>query len=1050
MDHSRLIERAFPLKQASLDSVHEKNVRHGHISTLHIWPARRPLAACRAALIATLLPDPGKPEGMSEEEWQRLGEAGRNKIIADERRRLIERIGGRIVPKIERKKIGGKPVEVEREETVGGILHWGRESSPDLQAIREEIRKVYGGRAPRVLDPFAGGGAIPLEAMRLGCEVTAIDINPVAWFILKCTLENPQKLAGQKRPLPNFVLRDRQFMEAFFKTQGLKGATLRTQLERLGLADEASNKFIGETKSGTNGNFGFDGPVLEADLAWHVRAWGRWVLARARADLDRFYPTIDGKPTVAYLWARTVKCKSCRATIPLLKTKWLCKKDNKRVLLKVEANADRTGPVFSILTGEDAATQGGNTAQRREHDKKIGAGTMTRSGASCVCCELPSMSMEDIRVEGRAGRLSSMMVAVITEASHGKDYRLPDAADIELARQAEREIEKIFERIPFGKPVEPTPEPAGSKFNSSSTTLYGLYRWCDLFTSRQLFALASILLATTEAASALDTDGQYEEWRLAIKEYLAVALDRLSDYDSTLCNWDPNGEYVTHTFQRFALPIKWDFCEINPASGATGDYTGAIDWICRFIDHALLAQAAAPPAKVLCESAATFEADGFDLVLTDPPYYDAIAYSDLMDFFYVWLRRLASQFSTRHEELFRPPLGPKWKPEANDGELIDNPTLFAGDKSASKAAYESGMFRAFQSCGHALLPNGRMVVVFANKNPVAWETLVSAIVRAGFVVDASWPIQTEMGNRTRARSSAALASSVWLVCRKRPETARPGWDNRILEEMRENIFMRLREYWDAGIRGPDFVWAATGPALEAYSKHPVVKKANEPGALMEVSEFLRAVRRIVVDFVVGRVLSHNGEAAAVSGLDDVTTYYLLHRNDFKMEDAPIGACILYAISCGLSDHDLADRYEILQRTGGQSEPDEDEGGQPANDADEVEEGTGSKVRLRPWNKRVRKSMGYDGDGKPAPLIDQVHRLMHLWRAGDVVKVDEYVESHALKRNALFHQLLQALIELAPVGSEERSLLESISNHISSRPASAGDRQAEMFKGEQAS
>jgi putative DNA methylase len=216
-DRPRLIERAFPLKQASLDSVHEKNVRHGHISTLHIWPARRPLAACRAALIATLLPDPGDPE---------------------ERRRLIERIGGRVVPKIEKKKVNGRTVEVEREETVGGILHWGRESSPDLQFFRDEIRKAYGGRAPRVLDPFAGGGAIPLEAMRLGCEVTAIDINPVAWFILKCTLEYPQKLAGQKRPLPDFVLKDREFMESFLKAQGLKGATLRTQLERLGLGEE--------------------------------------------------------------------------------------------------------------------------------------------------------------------------------------------------------------------------------------------------------------------------------------------------------------------------------------------------------------------------------------------------------------------------------------------------------------------------------------------------------------------------------------------------------------------------------------------------------------------------------------------------------------------------------------------------------------------------------------------------------------------------------------------------------------------------------------------
>jgi len=198
-DGPRLIERAFPLKQASLDSLHEKNVRHGHISTLHIWPARRPLAAARAALIAALLPDPGTPEA---------------------RKRLVEKIGGVVVKKIEKKKIGERTVEVEREETVGGVLHWGREASPDLEWFRQEIRKAWGGRAPRVLDPFAGGGAIPLEAMRLGCEVTAIDINPVAWFILKCTLEYPQRLAGHHRPLPGFALESVEFMEGFFNGTG--------------------------------------------------------------------------------------------------------------------------------------------------------------------------------------------------------------------------------------------------------------------------------------------------------------------------------------------------------------------------------------------------------------------------------------------------------------------------------------------------------------------------------------------------------------------------------------------------------------------------------------------------------------------------------------------------------------------------------------------------------------------------------------------------------------------------------------------------------------
>src|SRR3989442_215357 len=239
----RLIEQAFPLKQASLDSVHEKNVRHGHISTLHIWPARRPLAACRAALIATLLPDPGN---------------------AEERKKLLEKLGGKIVQVVKRKKMpSGKVEEKVVEETVGGILHWGRESSPDLDWFREEIRRAYGGRAPKVLDPFAGGGAIPLEAMRLGCEVTAVDINPVAWFLLKCTLEYPQRLANQHRPLPKFALESHEFMEGYFKAKGFKDAALRVQLASLGLPtpDQATSQpqLIGVQVEVAS---------VEADLAW--------------------------------------------------------------------------------------------------------------------------------------------------------------------------------------------------------------------------------------------------------------------------------------------------------------------------------------------------------------------------------------------------------------------------------------------------------------------------------------------------------------------------------------------------------------------------------------------------------------------------------------------------------------------------------------------------------------------------------------------------------------------------------------------------------------
>lgn len=1074
----RLIEVAFPLKQTSLDSVHEKNVRHGHISTLHIWPARRPLAACRAALVATLLPDPENDA---------------------ERKLILEKLGGKLVQRVKKvKNSDGKEEEKMVEETEGGILHWGRESGPDLDWFRQKIREAYGGRAPKVLDPFAGGGAIPLEAMRLGCEVTAVDINPVAWFILKCTLEYPQKLAGQTRPLPEFVLHDRDFMEAFLKTRGYAGSTLENQLQKLGLGQSKNNAPelpFGEFSVKESPGHYETGLDLSADLAWHVRAWGRWVLAQARRDLARFYPTYadfeplvevahkvetrpmqlvpladDGtpdlnalnaefnelylkdkrnprwvaKPAVAYLWARTVTCKNCRATIPLLKTRWLCKKDRKRVVLTMQSNADKAGVVFGVQS--DVPVEGSTIAQRREHDRQIGGGTMSRSGATCPCCGA-IMMMQDIRLEGQAGRLGNMMTSVVVIGFSGKEYRPPVENEISITAEVEKEPEAVFAGIPFGLPEEPTPAGGGSGAGRAfSVQGYGLMRWRDLFLPRQLLALGSFARKIQKVNPELSILGYDPDWITGLRAYLALSFDRLVDRSSTICRPDPTPTQsgVINTFSRFALPITWDFIEGVTIKSASGGFPGALEWVAKVVEH-ITAIEGMPAPHVLLKSTPTGLQDSFDVIVTDPPYYDAIPYSDLMDFFYIWLRRTLFGLSTEINTAFQAPLAPKWDHNKNDGELIDDPSRFDGDGVKSKDAYENGMFRSFKVCFDALQSTGRLVIVFAHKHPNAWETLVSALIRAGFVVDGSWPIQTEMGNRTRAISSAALASSVWLVCKKRLETARPGWDNRVLDEMRQKITDRLRDFWDAGIRGPDFVWAATGPAMEAYSQYPAVKKANEPGQLMTVSEFLRHVRRMVVDFVVGRVLTKDGDTETVSGLDDVTTYYILHRNDFGFEDAPAGACILYAVSCSLSDKDLADRYDLLARTGGNEADEEGE----EDEAGEIEEGSGSTLRLKSWQQRKRPNMGYDpamdvvtahlplfpemevqaSPSREVPLIDQIHRLMHLWKAGDVNKVNDYLGLRVLRRNQLFHQLLQALIELAPAGSEERALMESISNHL---------------------
>jgi len=985
-DSPRLIEHAFPLRQASIDSVHEKNVRHGHISTLHIWPARRPLAACRAALIATLLPDPGTPE---------------------KRKLLAEKIGGKVVH-VQKKssKANGKSGKKLVEETEGGILHWGRESSPDLQWFREEIRRAYGGRAPKVLDPFAGGGAIPLEAMRLGCDTTANDINPVAWFILKCTLEYPQKLAGQRLPLPRFALESPEFMEQYYKAKA-KGA------KKAGLPSKSIQSYLDV--------------VPEEDLSWHVRAWGWWILQEVRKELEQYYPTVDGNPTIAYLWARTVKCKNCNAIIPLLKTRWLCKKDKNRVVLTIESNQDRDAVLFGIQSG--VPVKGKTVSERRLYDKQIGQGTMSRNGAWCPCCGKPgtvAMTKEDIQQEGLKGKMGIVLTSIVNETPSGKNYRLPTHQEMEGILNANEDYNKVFKNIPFGLPQEEiTVDGKGSTW----CVQYGFNTFNKLFLNRQLLAIGTIILKIREVKPIIEKENYSGLWIEAIQSYLACAVSRFLDFANCNTQWKLDATSINHSFARFALPISWDFAEGNPLGGWAGGFEICYQRICTALDTYTQWKFNSPSSDILLSSAIQSYKKDIDIVLTDPPYYDSISYAAIMDFFYVWLRRTLHGLSPIFDDSFKYSVTLKWNYESNDGELIDDSNRFNGDRTKSKSAYEEGMYRAFLACHQQMTPQGKMVIVFANKKPDAWETLVSATIRAGFIVEGSWPIQTEQTSRMRALSSAALSSSVWLVCKKRPESARSGWDTQVLEEMRKNIDIQLREFWDAGIRGPDFVWAATGPALEAYSKHPIVKKANEPGQIMTVSEFLRQVRRIVVDFVVGRVLSKNGDGSSEIGLDDVTTYYLLHRNDFGFEKAPAGASILYAISCGLSDAALASEYDVLQRTGSKEAEEEEEEIEGEEEGEEESEGKGSTVTLKTWKQRKAKNLGIDINGRPAPMIDRIHHLMHLWRAGDETKVNNYIDQYGLWNNATFHHLLQAIIELAKEGDEERTLLESISNHL---------------------
>ena len=949
----RLIEEAFPLKKVSEDSKHEKNVRHGHISTLHIWPARRPLAACRAVTIATLLPDPADaPEKM----------------------------------KIEYTRLSGSPLpEKQREylcdDLIASLTRWGDENGHadwdakdkngrwlnKLRIARELILMAYGGHPPKVMDMFAGGGAIPLEAMRLGCEVTASDYNPVAWLLLKCTLEYPQRLAGKIAPLPD-----------------------------LGLDEKPD--------------------VKNGDLADHVRLWGQWVLENASRELSCYYPVIDDKPAVAYLWTRTIPCQDpkCGGMVPLLKTLWVSKKAEK-TLKDTPENRDR--PDFLrlketknqtkvVINGKRALKLYPDSETRRvrfeiftpNNEDDVGKPTVSRATATCPFPDCGSQQPDHyIKRCGYEGKLKAQMTTVVYQEEYGKEYRPPTQEEIDKAEIPAVVLEAMADQIPHGIPHEPMPGPKTLGF---VVPLYGFKKWSDMFTDRQLLALMTFVKWTRAARGEMKLSTYPSEWIKAIEVYLAININRLADYASTICIWETHASEVKHTFARFALPMTWDFAEGNPLSNKTRYYKGAIEYVGRFLTKTLSGlQPRQFGLELLNLPAQVLNSKPMNAIITDPPYYDAIPYADLSDFFYVWFRRsIGDQFP----DVFAEVLTPK------SDELVQHSDHFNGDNKAAKEFYESGMAATFQSAYSSLMDNGRIVIVFAHKSPEAWETLVSAMIESCLVVTASWPIDTELKNSTSSHGKAALATSLWLVCRKRPTNAKTGWYKQVTNAMTERITERLRYFWDEGIRGPDFVWAAIGPALESYSSYKVVKR-EDGGKPFTVAEFLNEVRRNVTDFALGKVLG----GTSTEALDEWTRYYLMHRDYFGTQDAPVGECILLAQGYGVSLDDLsAPQVGILKRAG-----------------------SGNARKLLGHTERTSDRIGYPHTSGRIPMIDMIHRIMKFWDANESAYINAYFHEHGLKENPLFTAVAQALIETSPQGSSERSLLETLIGYEPGEPVS---------------
>jgi adenine-specific DNA methylase len=791
----RLAEVDFPIAVVSKHAAREKSIRHGHPSTLHLWWARRPLAACRAMLLGLLLPDPCDEHCPPD--------------FKAKARELLAKVRG---------KVGSKDQHLQDAllKFIGQFANWDLSADAVyLEVSRGLVKAAHPEETPLVVDPFAGGGSIPLEALRLGCDAFASDLNPVACLILKVMLE--------------------------------------------------------------------DIPLHGPELAQELRKVGAEINAAAEKELAEFYPLDPkGARPIAYLWARTVRCETpnCGAEIPLMRSFWLCKKANRRRALRpkgVRPKGKAPRVEFEIF--------------EPTNEREVRSGTVSRAKATCLCCNTV-LSPDRVRAQlsqqhggadvvfddkgNRTGGARLLAVVTLREGEQGRHYRLPTDKDYGAVWRGMQKLEEILTReLPGGLspvPAEPTPAGGGSGAGRAfSVQKYGMTQWGQLFTARQKLALLTL-------------HKQSRPWfENGHKLALVVAISRITDYCSSLTTWPSTGEFVKGTFGRPALPIVWDFAENVLYADASGSFLGSVDWIARIIEsHAGHIQKGEVQAADACES--PLPDDTCSTLFTDPPYYDAIPYSDLSDFFLVWLKRILTDTSLVRDAFDQSnPLSPKTR------EIVQDESRKADGRPKDSSFFEERMERAFEEGRRVLRDDGIASIVFAHKTTEGWEALLSGIVQANWVITGSWPIATERPVRVRAQESAALATSVHLVCRPRSEDATVGDWAEVLRELPRRVGDRMERLQSEGVRGADLVFACIGPALEIFSRYSKVETAE--GKEIKLDEYLakvwEVVGRIALEEVLGRseAKASNGAGGALEEDARLTALFLWTLQSTPMEAA---------------------------------------------------------------------------------------------------------------------------------------------------------------------
>ena len=915
----RLIEVAFPLEEVSAHSAHDKNIKQGHINMLHTWWARRPLAACRAFIYASLVDDPENDA---------------------EREELLKEVADLASWDTLR-----HPDRVVRTEADGGS---GLTGTHLLERARRRILECNNGKPPKLLDPFAGGGAIPLEALRLGCEVDASDLNPVAVLILKCTVEYPQRY-GQpnSQPVPDYI----------------HGAA----------KDHAQYSFAG-------------GDLATAyrhnPLATDVRYWGHWILERARQELAEFYPPDpDGSVPVAYLWSRTIPCPSCHAEMPLIRQYWLARTDKKKVALKPVIDRENNSVDFEVVEGLDVT---GNPAKA----------TTSRGDTRCLLCG-QVVKAAQVHESGRSGEMNAKLTSVVLEASGkgGKRYRPWRQADLAIFASAERKATELKSQSLHELPAIPD-EPVAFHPQYMLIREYGLDEWGKIFNDRQLLALTTFARQVGEAHAEMLRSGMDDEYAKALSTYLAFAVDRLVNTNSTLARlMSSGGRGIVGTFARQALPMVWDYAEANPF-GTSASWSSALTGIIEPLKVALSASTWWPIGNVAQSSSQNLTPRSpFTAVITDPPYYDAINYADLSDFFYVWLKR---SIGFLHPDLLALPLTPK-REQTVMNVYADNGMTGKKRKEAARQHYVDGMAKAFHSIAESLESGGLTGVVFAHTDPDAWATLIEGLLGAGLIPDASWPIDTELQNKVSGGNRANLRTSVWMACRKREGQPADAFLSDVMEEMRPVIRERLLYFWGKGIRGADFFISAIGPALSVFGQHSRVLRPD--GEAVSVRDFLDIVRRESTAVALEQML----QGADLGQVDPITRQYVTWVWSYSRAPLDTGEAIALCLATGAA-------YDEMTR--------------PNSIAAEIREKSKKMARLRTIRQRAMddEELGNGSAARPTPLIDRLQHAAWLWSQNLTDRLAAYRGQLGETRWSAMSTLGQAVAECLPDGDEDRRII----------------------------